>query len=540
MPNIKTYDTPALDIRPSETGVEAIAGAARRAGAFYNQAGGAYSDLGQRAGAAVRDAGEVAVKSIEHGEISKGAATFAQMQDDLTKQWNETAKTADPNDPSVAAKFREEVVAPTLDQYSSGFLTEGGQKFAEHHVEALRNHLFEKTAADMSTLAGEAVRRNVAQTANSLASAVRLDPSSLDFSLKTAESSIGAVVDSSPTMSATDAGRVKSEVLQKTQEAIVKSAVMGMIEKNPNIDLDKIEAKYGKYITGPEIQMFGKAAKTQARADILINKQIDAYQRQQNTEAAHTAANKSMSENVSIDPVTNRPIVKPQFFKDALEIAKMPNAPDGLARTLLDWGEHQQNLKDTVVRDDPTKSQELYTGLFNNDKPTTEVDILRAEIEKKISPQTGTMMRALSKELEERPLKGPLWTNTMSAVKGTLGTDPQGDEKFGNFVQAFIPEYLRQSRAGTLPPNALDTRDPKSLISQAMAPYKRTAQQMLFDRISHGLVNTDAADIAGRLPTAGTPAPPITLPPATERKVGETYPTARGKMKWTGTGWVAP
>ena len=40
-----------------------------------------------------------------------------------------------------------------------------------------------------------------------------------------------------------------------------------MIQKNPNIDLDSIQQKYGDYINGAEMKMFQKAAQTQAKVD---------------------------------------------------------------------------------------------------------------------------------------------------------------------------------------------------------------------------------------------------------------------------------
>jgi hypothetical protein len=35
-------------------------------------------------------------------------------------------------------------------------------------------------------------------------------------------------------------------------------------------------------------------------------------------------------------------------------------------------------------------------------------------------------------------------------------------------------------------------------------------------------------------------APAAAVPPPNQRKVGGVYPTPKGKLKWTGTGWVAP
>lgn len=410
MPVVREYNTPSLDIRPTEVGVEATAAAARRAGAFYNQGaeasnqqGAAIRDTGQRIASTVRDAGEIAYKSIEHLEISHGAASFAAVQDNLTKQWNETAKNADPNDPSIAAKFREEVLEPTLEKFGTGFMSEGGQRWAESHVDALRTHLFQKTAADMSTLAAQAVAVNMDKTVNRLASTVRTDPSSLDFALNTATSSIDGIAGSSPNISATDAAKARTLLTQDAKEKIVKSAVMGMIEKNPDVDLEKIQKKYGDYISGPEIQMFARAAKTQARADMLVNKQTEVAQRQLDERAAHAAANKNMTDNVSIDPNTNRPIINPDYFKRALDIAKLPNAPDGLARTLLDWGERQQNTKQETIISDPTVRSNLLARIGAGDKPTTEIDILRASADQKLSQRDTTELRNLQQAILKRP-----------------------------------------------------------------------------------------------------------------------------------------
>ena len=93
-------------------------------GAFATQTADALSQTGQRIAGAVKDAGDVAVKFEDHREISAGAAAFSKLQADLTDQWNQTAKNSDPNDPSVAAKFRETVLEPALEKFQGGFNTE--------------------------------------------------------------------------------------------------------------------------------------------------------------------------------------------------------------------------------------------------------------------------------------------------------------------------------------------------------------------------------------------------------------------------------
>ena len=139
MPNIREFNAPGdLGLRPDDRAAEATANSGRRIAALYSEAGDAKASIGRSAASAIRDVGDVAVKYAEHREISQGAATAATTLSNLDAKWNEMIKTADPNDPSVAAKFREEVLEPTLEKLGSAPMTEGGQKFAEANVEKFR------------------------------------------------------------------------------------------------------------------------------------------------------------------------------------------------------------------------------------------------------------------------------------------------------------------------------------------------------------------------------------------------------------------
>jgi len=346
LPKITQYDAgETVGLHPTEIGINATAAAARRLQGDYSEAAAAISETGRQFGSAIKDAGDVSVKYIDHQQISTGARSFAELIDGKTKEWEATPK--DPNDPTTGKRFIEENLEPSLQKFKSGFITENSQKWAETHVDQFRQHMYAKTSADMATLAGEAVKVNHRMTVNGLASAVYNDPTSLDFALQTLESTTDSVVGSSPNLTTTAAAKIKGELLQNGKEQIIKSAVSGIITKNPNVDLSAIQQKYGEYITGAEIGMFAKAAKVQAKSDLLADKQIQTYERQQAEQRAHTDANKNFSDNVTIDPNTNRPIIKPGYFQGALNIAqKNPNAPNAatIAKTYLDWGEHQSRI----------------------------------------------------------------------------------------------------------------------------------------------------------------------------------------------------
>lgn len=267
MPNIHTQDAPDLTLRPSELGVDSTAAAARRLGAYGNQIAAAKQQTGNEIATDIRDVGQVAENYFTSREISKGSADGAQLALDLTNKWNATAKNADPNDSSVAQKFNDEVLQPELDKFSSGFSTARSEEWAQHFTDQLRQHMFAKAQADMSTLAGIAVKNNAVQTVNSLGSMVASDPSSLDFALDAVDHKIGGMADSSPNLTPEAAANVKNTVTQEAKQNIVKAAVAGMIQKNPNIDLDAVQKKYGQYINGAEIKMFENYARQQVRAD---------------------------------------------------------------------------------------------------------------------------------------------------------------------------------------------------------------------------------------------------------------------------------
>lgn len=502
MPNIRQFDTPALGLRPSEVGVDATAQAARRIGAFSNQLAsdtgqlGAFEgdelrNVGARAGSAVAAAGDAAVDYMDHREISAGAAKGTELMANLTQQWNKTISDpkVDPNDPSIAKRFLTEQLEPALDQFQQGFTTEKSQQFAEQFVNRFRQHMFEKTSADMSTMAGIAAKANAETTINSLSSMVANDPSSLDAALATAEHAIGAKVESSPTLSPEDSMRVRTEVGLKAKESIVKSAIVGMIQKNPNIDLSGIQKKYGEYINGAEMKMFQKSAQVQARADLAAQKQVAILKRQMADQNMHAGLNKVISDNVSIDPRSGRPVINPNIYQKTLDLARRyPDAPSaaGTVRTMLTWAQAEQNRENRPT-DDPQVVRDLSDRMFSADNPTTTIDLMKAHAAGQMSDHTFTEMNGLVKELAQTPLKGPIYQDTMKAVHSTLNLvgqngfadlkDPIGERNYAKFVQTFIPQYLSKYRAGTLEPNALDVNDPNSFISKAMAPFRNRSMQ---------------------------------------------------------------
>ena len=342
--NIRQFDIGSdVGLRPDDRASSSTANAGRRISALYTSAAEANSDMGRRAASAIQDAGKVAVDYVTNREINRGAAESATALSALDQKWNATIKNADPNDPSVAAKFREEQVEPTLQALKDGFFTEGGQKFAEARIEQFRNHFNTKTASDMATMAGIAVRTNISTMTNQLSNMALTDPSSVKTSLKMVEDSVSHMIDSSPTLTGTDAARVKMEVMQASQTAIVKAAALGAINANPEKGLKQFSGpEYSKYLSGADLKAMEQQAKSVQRAERVDESYRRTMEQQAKKDASDARENEYLELLHSGDPKEQAKVsakavaTDPQLTREARErminIVKRETEPETAAK----------------------------------------------------------------------------------------------------------------------------------------------------------------------------------------------------------------
>lgn len=430
MPNIRQNDAPSgLTLNPSSLGTDATAAAARRVGSFYNQEAGALSELGSRTAQLGSDqeralrsvghglsqgieaAGDVAVKYLDHQEISHGSATGAQLLSDLNSKWNETIKNADPNDPSVAAKFRETVVEPSLAKFKEAFSTENSQKWAESYTERNRQHFFEKTSADMSTMAGVALKVNVEKTVNTLSSTVRNDPTSLDLALRTADSSIAALATSSPNIDGVMAAKVQGELGLHAKEAIVKSWFLGVAEKNPEAAVKALESgKYAEFIKGDEARTIIGYARTNARLAQSESRNARVMGDYVAKQEFHKAANDLELSTAPGSP-GDRPVLPKDYWQKIREIGQMPGAQlePGRLKSMVENGER---ITERLNKPEPLGrvSHDTTMGMLNRIRATDDSrlvnndDIYKAYGEGKLN--TGDFNFLVKEFKEQRTPEG--------------------------------------------------------------------------------------------------------------------------------------
>lgn len=394
MPQIAEYSAPqGLGLNPTETGISAVAGAARRVTALYSEAAESQQSTGKRFGSAIESAGNVATKFVEHQEISHGAVALVGKQAELTQEWNQTAKGADPNDPTVAQKFINERVNPEIDKLKGAFWTEGAQKWAETHTESLRSHLSQKASADMGTLAAAAVSENIKKIGNSLSNTVHADPSSINHSLETIDGIIGGMVDTSPNLDPSHTAAIKKQLGFDMKVQVVRAGVAGMIEKNPDAGLDHLmSGKWKEYISGAEVIQLQKYAKAYKRAGQYDEERAKSLQdkkvQDESTDRMDEVIKDVYGDNpkVTMKDVLSDQTLTQQHREHLIGVLQRQDKPDPLGpkshATWMDLMGRIRATDDTKLTDDAPIWDEMKKGNLNR----TDFKALRDELAQMKTP----------------------------------------------------------------------------------------------------------------------------------------------------------
>lgn len=574
MPNIQVFDAPDLAIRPTETGVEATAAAARRGGAFYNSAGEAMNAVaasqeqtGRVLGSAIEGAGP-AYKSIHdfvektdgHREVSHGALVGTQMADGIDQSWNLLVKggkdadgnvipPADPNDESVRAKFLEQTVEPALDKFRNGFSTETGQQFADEMANRIRQHIFTKSAADMSTLAGVATKSNAIQTINTLANTVRNDPSSLDFALSTVDHAVGAIAGSSPTLTPETAAKVQAEISSDGKAALVKTYLYSVGEKNP-AELERViqSGKYAQYLDPTDTQRITDYAKGSAR----IN---DAEARRQTAQQQHDqdqAFGATMNDlELSTLPKTTgeQPTLPDDYYDRLRKAAEMPGAQRDPARfkAMAENGERITSrlgkpeplapishastidLLNRIRASDDTRLQNtdaIYKAYGDGKLNNSDFSFLMKEWTDQRSPEGARLSQA----------KADFFKGVAPMIENQVFDPTQGGDdrklrmySFQRDVENNVAQYIRDKKNpyDLLDPSKPDYMGRPEILNQ---PKYRTSLQQQLSGSAGGSVNLTG-------PGKAITGVQVTDAPIPQRQAGETLDAW---MKRTGRGFGPP
>lgn len=267
MPTIQQYELPNLGLQPTETGITATAAAARRVTGAYSEAAQAKMEEGHVISGALTTAIETGRQYEVHQELNNGAPAWANTQFSIDKQWSDYHK-AHPDDPAGGQKFLNDVVEPQLQKFRSGFITDEGQKFAEGRIDAYREHLFKKAAADSARGAGDAFPGKVQGTVNALGASLRLDPTPANVDAKIEELHKTLGVMGAPGQ------KISDKDMMKAEKELIGSAVHGYQKQNGGDTPSYLDdPKYSKYFDDKERQAFESAGRTYNNWDTKKAKQ---------------------------------------------------------------------------------------------------------------------------------------------------------------------------------------------------------------------------------------------------------------------------
>ena len=422
MPNIREYNQPALGLQPSEVGVEATAAAARRGGAFFNQAAQALATTGERVGSSVRDAGAVADQYLAFQDRSKLNVAASSALSNLENSWSQKLNgvpdsnnpgqylrpPADPNNPSVAAEFRETQVQPFIDKLQEIPTSDGGRRYAEQLGFHINQHWIEKTTADLGTMAKNAAIQNHNTTANNLGSMLATSPD-----IHTARFVLDRWREAASNTPLTVTGPERSQLdlhNQNIEQKLIHAGAISAIMKSPDPEATAKQwiKEFPDLIKGDEANQFAKAAVAQNKTNLATQKAIDSYDHTQNVRTADAALSRNWTDNMTFDE-NGKATVKPGFFKNITQIeAKFPGMVTPRSHEMIKFAQAEmaRAAKGETVTTDPAVQSRLYAGLFDADKPTTDVDILKAATLGQLNNHDRMNLINLQKAIEEQPLRG--------------------------------------------------------------------------------------------------------------------------------------
>ena len=574
MPQIKEYTAENDKLRPSDLGVEAYGQAARRVGAFYQQAGEVIKQSAQdkaraaeaearaaqaRAGAAGALATEekakagalsgltttagTAVEQAEafagHQEVSHGVAGFAEASNGMIQKWKDLVgnqATADPNNSSIRAGFLQGTFEPWAQKFIQGFRTPQGQDWANAEVAHLRSHLVETTAADMSTMAGIATNVNLDRTGAANANTARNDPSSLDYLVGDPGKHNGAIhrnvdyIVSTSGMSGTEAFKARTETAAKQEQDVLRAGALGGIEQSndPEAFAKNFNSRWSASYDDPMLaDQIERAGKTQARAN-----QID----QDRGEREQDKQDKKLSSQTREDYVTDLYSGnQTKTLKNVLADPRLKNAADR---------EHLINLYVKAEKPEPpaTVSHQTMANLLpqirsNQYKSITDVP------KDMINKLDLSDYMAANKEIDFANTPDGARINALKNNGSRAARKPISENRFNLTAPDAYARWdaERTRRMGIL---RSENKDPNAVFDSSKPEYmggKNTLDQ--FRRPLSGRIE-DNGGVGAEQATAGKPVVPAqpgekkaAFPPPDKRIFDNVYDTPKGKARWKGDGW---
>lgn len=223
------------------------------------QQGRALSNIGQDIG----QLGEALQRRQVQREVSSVSADVAAAQAELTVAWQEALRTADPNDPDLAERFRNEQVAPRLQKIGEKANSRDAKLFYEKAAAGLGSSFLVTTEQGAASLAETAAVQNWQETLNRYGDAVTADPASFHTSIPTLDVLLEGMVQ------ANGLSREQALVLEtEGKNSVAFAAARGVIDRNAPFGKEAVESgEYAQYLRVEQKQRLIEYADAKMAAD---------------------------------------------------------------------------------------------------------------------------------------------------------------------------------------------------------------------------------------------------------------------------------
>lgn len=461
MPKIREYDLQTQGSAP--VAGKRIEGSSIDVGRGLMAAGQGMQELGQ--GMAIRD---------EQADISLVNAEIAKRQAEQSNKWQETLKSADPNDREVGSKFIEqfdESFADLGDKVS----TSAGRRHLGDMTARLRAHMSETVMQGQAELAGFAAKENIKSTISNFSSSLLNDPSSFNQSLELFHQGVDAQV-ASGAIPAYAAEAIKRD----GAGALAKSTIRGWTSLDPEGAKKQLsEGRWDQYLDGDQKhQMIGEADQTM-RAREMEKEHLQRMQEKARAERQRVTQNQFITKMVD-GALSPRDIIesnlepfgsgsKEQFLGLLKSSSKNKLETDGATFQSLFERIHLPEGDPNKIVDENQLNEYVGKGL-----DFTALNQLRSEVQGKNTSQGG-IESDLKRQLMD-VAKGQLTkSNALTGIR-----DPQGDEQLLKFNTFFLTEYEAQRKQGKTAIQLLDPSSPDYLGKQ-LARFSRSQEQIMRD-----------------------------------------------------------
>lgn len=537
--NIREYTNPIGGLQPNEGAQRAEEFAARTIQSNYNSIG---HDIDQ----GIRQAGGAFLEHRTREEISQGAGEIAVIADGQRQQWQQILRDADPNDHTVGTQFIQEHAEPAYEAWVNQATTEESRAWRQSQVATLRQHTYERTAADMATRSGEALEANMTTLATHVTNLVANDPTQLNLGLGLLHNSIEGIIQNDPNLTPAQAEHARGVLTATLSQQTANAAVVGMAQRDPAAAraLLATGGAFSEYLDGADHARLGNYIDAEEERHATQARMAAAETRRQQVQDANTVERDLVASLYDPDhPGTMR--IPADFGTRFQAYAAMPGADGGTARALL-------SMSHTIVEDaargvPAVTDPQIFNSLVGRmtiapgqPNAVTSAEIYSAAAAGHLSIHDASLLTSWQND-NERPTPGVTQARegiarTVDSFKSTITSstmlsphaDAEGDQRYGQF-QWEVYTRFNQLRA--------DGQTPEQAVARLTDPRSP-------DYIGHIVTRFQGGRAGAHGIMAPQPVVPYTPPPAPPLPGGNAQlgvePSLRGVQGNVGPGVPRP